>query len=179
MNLPNKITTLRFCLIPVFLVIYLAEPFGETASAWLALIVFSVAAITDAIDGYLARRLSMVTNFGKLMDPLADKLLVCSALIAFTYTGTVPAWATILMISREFYISGLRQLALEQGRVLAATNIAKFKTISQIVLIIYLLIPFTFLVFDVLVLALIIIASIASVVSAIDYTVKNKCVFAR
>jgi len=182
LNLPNKITLLRVCLIPAFLFVFLVQPFGnELADAWIALILFSVAAITDAIDGYLARRYKLVTNFGKLMDPLADKLLVCAALIAFAATGLLSVWAVIVLISREFYISGLRQLALERGLVLAATSIAKFKTIAQIVLIIYVLLPppFTLLVFDIVIFVLVIIAVAASVISAWDYTWKNKQIFTK
>ena len=178
MNLPNKITLLRVCLIPAFLVVYLANPFESAAvNDWLALVLFAVAAITDALDGYLARKLKLVTNFGKLMDPLADKLLVCSALVAFVATGALPAWAVIVMISREFYISGLRQLALEQNRVLAATNGAKFKTIAQIVLIIYVMLPFREFVFEPVVLAIMIISIAASVLTAVEYTMKNLAIF--
>ncbi|MDR0273241.1 MAG: CDP-diacylglycerol--glycerol-3-phosphate 3-phosphatidyltransferase [Clostridiales bacterium] len=179
MNLPNRITLLRVILIPAFLFIYLAQPFGEIANAWIALVFFVIAALTDALDGYLARKLGQVTNFGKLMDPLADKLLVCSALIAFTATGSLPAWAVIVLISREFYISGLRQLALEQKIVVAASFSAKLKTISQIVLIIYFLLPypFTFFFHEYIALGLIIITTIISVYSAAEYTLENKTIF--
>ena len=177
MNLPNKITFLRVLMIPLFLFVYLARPFSETPNLWLALIIFSVASITDAIDGYVARRYKLVTNFGKLMDPLADKLLVCSALVAYTASGTLPAWAVIILISREFYVSGLRQLAVEYGKVLAASGSAKLKTTFQITLIIYALVPIQMFRFDWLVMVLLIITIIASVYSAIDYTVKNKSVF--
>ena len=179
MNLPNKITLLRVVLIPAFLIIYLAQPFVEIVNAWLALILFSTAAITDAIDGYLARKLKQVTNFGKLMDPLADKLLVCSAFIAFTATGALPEWAVIILISREFYISGLRQLALEQKIVVAASRSAKFKTIAQITLVIYILLPypFTFFFIEHIAFALIIITTGVSIYSAAEYTFNNKILF--
>ena len=185
MNLPNKITLLRVILIPAFLIMYLAQPlagFGETGvilNAWFALALFVIAAVTDAIDGYLARKLGLVTNFGKLMDPLADKMLVCSAFIALTATGNLPAWATIIMISREFYISGLRQLALEQKIVVAASTSAKIKTTAQISLIIYLMLPypFTFLFFQPVALAVIIITTAISIYSAVEYTRKNGIVF--
>ena len=176
-NLPNKITLFRVCLIPVFLYVYLAAPLPESANMWLALSIFSVASITDAIDGYLARRYKLITNFGKLMDPLADKLLVCAALVAFASTGTLPAWAVIVMISREIYQSGLRQLALEQGKVLAASLGAKLKTITQMVLIIYLLVPISFLRFDIAVSILLWASVVASVLTAVDYTYKNLYVF--
>jgi len=177
MNLPNKITLLRILLIPVFLVVYLAQPFASVVNTWLALTVFSVAAITDALDGYLARRLKLITNFGKLMDPLADKLLVCSALVAFTATGAVPAWATILIITREFYISGLRQLALEQNVVIAAVGSGKIKTVFQIALIVYILLPFECLIFAPVTMGLVIVAVVSTLWSAVDYTVKNLGVF--
>ena len=182
MNLPNKITLVRIFLIPAFLFVYLAQPLAgvsETANLWLALVLFAVAAITDALDGYLARKLKLVTNFGKLMDPLADKLLVCSALIAFVASGNLPAWAVILLISREFYITGLRQLAVEQNIVVAASMGGKLKTISQIVLIIYILLPppVNALVFEPVVFAVLIVTVIVSVLTAVDYTFKNISIF--
>lgn len=179
MNLPNKITLLRVILIPAFLTVYLASPFPEIPNAWLALVLFVIAAVTDAIDGHLARKLGLVTNFGKLMDPLADKMLVCAAFIAFTATGSFPAWATIILVSREFYISGLRQLALEQNIVVAASTSAKTKTTAQITLVIYLLLPFPFtiLFLEPIALALIIITTIISIYSAAEYTYKNKVLF--
>lgn len=180
MNLPNKITVSRMLLIPIFLVVYLLQPFGDILNAWLALVLFVVAASTDALDGYLARKLKLVSNFGKLIDPLADKILVCAVLVAFTYTGAVPAWATIVIISREFYISGFRQLALEQNLVMAATSLGKIKTIFQITLIVYILLPFPLdiLVFAPITWVLIVAAVVFTVWSALDYTFKNLQVFA-
>jgi len=177
MNLPNKITVSRILLIPVFLLVYFAEPFADILNRWVVLTLFVAAASTDALDGYLARKLKLVSNFGKLIDPLADKLLVCSALIAFTATGIVPAWATILIVSREFFISGMRQLALEQNVVLAATGLGKLKTIFQITLIVYILLPLHFLVFAPITYALIIAAVVFTIWSAIDYSIKNIQVF--
>ena len=177
MNLPNKITVSRILLIPVFLLVYLLQPFSDIANTWLALCLFVVAAATDALDGYLARRLNLISNFGKLIDPLADKILVCSVLVAFTATGAVPAWATILIIAREFYISGFRQLALEQNLVMAATSLGKAKTIFQIALILYILLPFDNLIFAPVTWALIIAAVVFTLWSGLDYTVKNLHVF--
>ena len=177
MNLANKITLLRVFMIPAFLFVYLAQPFNRTPNLWVALVIFSVAAITDAIDGYIARRYGQVSNFGKLIDPLADKLLVCSALVAYVASGTLPAWAVILLISREFYVSGLRQLAVERGTVLAASGWAKFKTAAQLTLVIYMLVPIEMLRFEWLVTVLLAVAIFASVFSAVDYTVKNKEIF--
>jgi CDP-diacylglycerol--glycerol-3-phosphate 3-phosphatidyltransferase len=164
-------------MIPAFLVVYLAQPFPNLLNIWLALVLFVAAASTDALDGYLARRMNLVSNFGKLIDPLADKLLVCSVLVAFTSTGMVPAWATILIIAREFYVSGFRQLALEQNLVMAATSLGKIKTVFQITLIVYILLPFQFLIFAPVIFALIIAAVVFTIWSAVDYTVKNIAVF--
>ena len=185
MNLPNKITLARVILIPVFLFVYLAQPLREVPNLWLAIFIFTVAAVTDAVDGYLARKYKLVTNFGKLMDPLADKLLVCSALVAYVASGSLSGqfavWAVIIMISREFYVSGLRMLALEQNKVLAASRGGKTKTGLQIALIIVVLLPVQMLGFDWLftlhmwvVLALLTLATVVSVWSVVDYTVRNK-----
>ena len=181
MNLPNKITLLRVVLIPAFLVVYLVNPLPDILNMWLALVLFVTAAITDAVDGYVARKLGLVTNIGKLMDPLADKLLVCGALVALVYTGSVPVWAVIIIMSREFYVSGLRQLALEQNIVLAAGASGKVKVATQLTLIIYILVPppFTILVFPQIIFALVIITTIASVYSAVDYTYKNMGLFGK
>jgi CDP-diacylglycerol--glycerol-3-phosphate 3-phosphatidyltransferase len=183
MNLPNRITLFRVLMIPVFLVFYIARPFGEEASLWLALAVFAVASVSDAVDGYLARRYGLVTNFGKLMDPLADKLLVCAALVAFVASGTIPAWAGIIFISREFFVSGLRQLALEQGAVLAASVGGKIKTVTQMILIHFILVPIPSFLYeafpvvqparDVIVWVLLILSIIASILSGLDYGYKN------
>jgi len=179
MNLPNRITLLRVILIPAFLVIFFAAPFHNVVNQWFALILFVAAAVTDAFDGHYARKYNLVTNFGKLMDPLADKLLVCSVLVAFTSVGLVPAWAVILLIGREFYVSGLRQLALERSLVLAATKIAKFKTIAQITLIVYILLPppFDWFIFSIITWILIIATILLSIASAADYTIKNIQIF--
>ena len=176
MNLPNKITLFRVCLIPFFLLFYLYAPLHETAGGFIPLILFIIASASDALDGYIARKRHLITNFGKLMDPLADKLLVCAALVAMTGRGVLPAWVTILIISREFAISGLRQLALERNIVLAASFWAKIKTISQMVMVIFLLVNWPF---DITVISwiLIITASTLTVLSAAEYIIKNKEVF--
>ena len=179
MNLPNKITLLRVILIPAFLVVYLLNPLPDLINMWLALVLFVTAAITDAVDGYLARKLGLVTNIGKLMDPLADKMLICGTLIAFVYAGVVPVWAVIIMISREFYVSGLRMLALEQNVVLAADISGKVKMGFQLTLIIYILVPppVSILVIPQIIFALVILTTIVSVYSAVDYTLKNMGLF--
>jgi CDP-diacylglycerol--glycerol-3-phosphate 3-phosphatidyltransferase len=184
LNLPNKITVLRVCLIPVFLYFYLDGLLAEGLNELVSLILFGFASATDALDGYIARRRKMITNFGKLMDPLADKLLVSAALIAMAVTGAVPAWAVIVLISREFYISGFRQLALEQGLVLAASFWAKVKTIVQMIMILFLLLPLpaflpdiVFIWAEIIKWVLIMASVVLSIFSAVEYSVKNKQVF--
>lgn len=134
MNLPNKLTVLRVILVPFF-VFFLLMDFGF-AGRITALILFIVASFTDFLDGFIARKYKLVTNFGKFMDPLADKLLVCSGLICFTATGKIPAWMVIVIIAREFVISGFRLVAASGGLVIAANYWGKFKTVSQMIMII-------------------------------------------
>ena len=139
MNLPNKLTVSRFALTAVFLVVFFCEfPGNETV----ALIVFCLGGLTDFLDGEIARRRKLITNFGILMDPLADKILVCSAFIAFVErpeTG-IEAWMVVVIVGRELAITGLRLLAASQNRVLAAESLGKHKTISQITTIISVLV---------------------------------------
>ncbi|MBM3846285.1 MAG: CDP-diacylglycerol--glycerol-3-phosphate 3-phosphatidyltransferase [Verrucomicrobia bacterium] len=137
MNLPNQLTVSRFALTAAFLAVVFAKfPFHET----LALVLFSVASITDWLDGAIARKRKLITNFGILMDPLADKILTCSAFIAFVGNGSMPAWMVVLMVSRELTITGLRLLAASKNLVLAAEGFGKHKTISQITAIIAILV---------------------------------------
>ena len=119
MNLPNKITIFRMCMIPVFLVFYLIDTIP--ANNVIAVTIFIIACLSDAVDGHIARKYNLVTNFGKFMDPLADKLLVCTALICFLAQGTLPLLVVIVIIAREFIISGFRQVASDAGLVLAAS----------------------------------------------------------
>ncbi|MGI6360735.1 MAG: CDP-diacylglycerol--glycerol-3-phosphate 3-phosphatidyltransferase [Bacillota bacterium] len=137
MNLANRITLIRICLIPVFLIVLylLPQPFNFMISSF----IFIAAAATDGIDGYIARNYNMVTNLGKFMDPLADKLLVAAAFIAFVDLSLLTAWIVIVILSREFIITGLRAIAAEKGVVIAASAMGKFKTVSQIVAIVLLL----------------------------------------
>ncbi len=136
MNLPNTLTIGRIILVPVFMVAILcAIPFG---SYWAALI-FIAASFTDFLDGYLARKNNQVTNFGKIMDPLADKLLVAAALICLVQLGDVPAWIAILILGREFAVTGLRSVAAAEGIVVAASKLGKFKTVTQMIALILLI----------------------------------------
>lgn len=134
MNLPNKITVFRMVLVPFFLLLvaFDAIPFNIT----IATVIFIIASITDHIDGHLARKYNLVTDFGKLMDPLADKILVTSALIALVEFGEVSTWMVVVIIAREFAVSGLRSIAAGDGKVIAASFWGKVKTTTQMIAII-------------------------------------------
>lgn len=139
MNLPNKLTMLRMIMVPFFVAFLLLAP-THAYFNWIALVIFALASLTDMLDGKIARKYNLVTNFGKFMDPLADKLLVCSALIGLTSIDMIPAWMTILIIAREFIISGFRLIAAEKGVVIAAGIWGKLKTVFQMVMICFMLV---------------------------------------
>ena len=141
MNTPNKLTIARMIIVP-FLVIFLLTGWGGEANRYISLTLFVVASVTDWFDGYLARKNNLVTNFGKFMDPLADKLLVYSAMICMIDLKRLPAWFVIIIIAREFIISGFRLIAAENGIVIAANYWGKFKTASQMIMIILLILHF-------------------------------------
>lgn len=141
MNTPNKLTIARMIIVP-FLVIFLLTGWGGEANRYISLTLFVVTSVTDWFDGYLARKNNLVTNFGKFMDPLADKLLVCSAMICMIDLKRLPAWFVIIIIAREFIISGFRLIAAENGIVIAANYWGKFKTASQMIMIILLILHF-------------------------------------
>ena len=141
MNTPNKLTIARMIIVP-FLVIFLLTGWGGEANRYISLTLFVVASVTDWFDGYLARKNNLVTNFGKFMDPLADKLLVCSAMICMIDLKRLPAWFVIIIIAREFIISCFRLIAAENGIVIAANYWGKFKTASQMIMIILLILHF-------------------------------------
>ena len=141
MNTPNKLTIARMIIVP-FLVIFLLTGWGGEANRYISLTLFVVASVTDWFDGYLARKNNLVTNFGKFMDPLADKLLVCSEMICMIDLKRLPAWFVIIIIAREFIISGFRLIAAENGIVIAANYWGKFKTASQMIMIILLILHF-------------------------------------
>ncbi|MCP1101558.1 CDP-diacylglycerol--glycerol-3-phosphate 3-phosphatidyltransferase [Aequitasia blattaphilus] len=171
MNLPNKLTLLRVCMVPVFVVFMLTD-IGGDANKWIALTLFCIASITDWLDGKIARANNLVTNFGKFMDPLADKLLVCSALVCLIPEGKLQAWVVIVIISREFIISGFRLVASDAGIVIAASYWGKFKTVSQMAMIILLIADFGGI-FTTIEVILIWIALILTIVSLLDYIIKN------
>lgn len=172
MNLPNKITMFRIFLIPVFLVLLLVP--GIQGGKYFAAVIFVVACLTDALDGYIARKNNLVSNFGKFMDPLADKLLVSAALICFVELGLVPAWIIIVIISREFVISGFRLIASDNGIVIAASYWGKLKTTAQMIMCILLIINFDTQIFNILEQCSIYISLVLTIVSLADYIFKNK-----
>ena len=139
MNLPNKLTLLRVLMIPFFVVCLLWEGGQNQTLRYVSAAIFIAASLTDMLDGKIARKYGLVTNFGKFMDPLADKLLVCSALICLIELGQLPAWMVIVIISREFIISGFRLIASDNGVVIAASYWGKFKTTFQMIAVILLI----------------------------------------
>ena len=172
MNLPNKLTLLRVLLVPFF-VVFLLMDLGFTGDL-IALVIFCVASITDFLDGYLARKWNLVTNFGKFMDPMADKLLVSSAVICLLGIGRIPAWVVVILIGREFVISSFRLVACEKGVVIAAGYWGKFKTAFQMFMTIALILHFDMPAWHYLEIALIAISTILCIVSLVDYLWANR-----
>ena len=149
MNLPNKLTIARMIMVPFF-VLFMLTGWGGAANRYICLVIFCAASITDTLDGYIARRDNLVTDFGKFMDPLADKLLVCSAMICMVGLDRLASWIVIIIIGREFIISGFRLIAAEKGIVIAANYWGKFKTVSQMIMIILLILNYQNAFFQVL-----------------------------
>lgn len=176
MNLPNKLTILRTIMIPVFLIFLYIPGLGMTGDV-LAAAIFVLASFTDLLDGKIARKYNLVTNFGKFMDPLADKLLVCSALIALVDLGKLTGWIVIVIIAREFIISGFRLVASDNGVVIAASYWGKFKTTFQMIMIILLVLDLPFKYMNIINMAVVYIALALTVISLIDYIAKNYKVF--
>ena len=172
MNLPNKLTVLRVIMIPFFVFFMLVPSVAGAASKYIALAIFCVASFTDFLDGYLARRDNLVTNFGKFMDPLADKLLVCSAMICLI--PKLPVWAVIVIIAREFIISGFRLVASDNGIVIAASYWGKFKTVSHMLMVIMMILDLPFKLYGIATSVVMWIAIALTIISLVDYVVKNK-----
>ena len=171
MNLPNKLTILRIIMIPFFVLFMLLDGGVSQTYRYIVAVIFIVASFTDLLDGKIARKYNLVTNFGKFMDPLADKLLVCSGLICFVGLGQLPAWFVIIIISREFIISGFRLVASDNGVVIAASYWGKFKTVSQMIMSVLLIVNIPAL--SILTTIFSVIALVLTVVSLIDYIAKN------
>lgn len=174
MNLPNKLTILRVIMIPFFLVALLVEsiPYGN----WIAVSIFIIASLTDTLDGQIARKYNLVTNFGKFMDPIADKLLVCSALIALIELDRISAWVVIIIIGREFIVNGFRLVASDNGVVIAAGWWGKIKTVVQMIMIIVLICNFEGDIFVIIENILIYAALALTIISLSDYLIKNRAV---
>lgn len=178
MNLPNKLTIFRVIMIPFFLIALLVDeiPGGK----WIAVSLFVIASLTDMLDGKIARKYNLITNFGKFMDPLADKLLVCSAIVALISLNRIPCWVVIVIIAREFIISGFRLVASDNGVVIAASWWGKIKTVVQMIMTIVLICDFkaecNSNVITVIENILIYSALALTVISLIDYLAKNKAV---
>jgi len=181
MNLANKLTILRLILIPFFLVTFYITPlktqtieiggvFQTPSSFFVALIIFLIAAATDWIDGYIARKYDMITDFGKFMDPLADKLLVTAALLIFIEFGLITSWIVFVILAREFIVTGFRTIAASKGVVIAAGWSGKVKTVLQFVLIIFLLTGILPVRFEQL---FAILVALVTVLSGMEYTLKN------
>ena len=170
MNLPNKLTTFRVILIPFFVFFLLTDVLGANGD-YLALVIFIVASLTDMLDGKIARKYNLVTNFGKFMDPLADKLLVCSAMICLVDLKLLPAWIVIIIIAREFIISGFRLIAAEHQIVIAASMWGKFKTTFQMIAVILMI--FNIPALKTVTFIMLAAAVVLTIVSLVDYVAKN------
>ena len=170
MNTPNKLTVARMILVP-FLVLFMLTGWGGEGNRYISLAIFVVASVTDWFDGKIARKNNLVTNFGKFMDPLADKLLVCSAMICFIELDKLPAWIVIIIIAREFIISGFRLVAAEQGIVIAASYWGKFKTTFQMIAVVLMILNFEAL--SAVTLICTWAALILTIISLVDYIAKN------
>lgn len=173
MNLPNKLTILRVLMIPFFVIFLLTDLCGA-AGNYIALAIFVAASFTDTLDGYIARKYHLITNFGKFMDPLADKLLVCSAMICMIETGQLASWVVLIIIAREFIISGFRLVASDNGVVIAASYWGKIKTVVQMLMIILLLLDLPFAWYALLCQIVIYLAVVLTIISLVDYIWKNK-----
>ena len=180
MNLPNKLTIFRIILIPFLLIFILFDfiPLDIQTRRYMATLIFIIASLTDALDGHIARKYNLITNFGKFMDPLADKLLVTSTMIALIsmQDAIVPldAWVVILIIAREFFMTGFRTIAMEKNVVIAAGKSGKLKTIFQMFMIIFLLLNINNVVFKYISISLIYISVFLTIYSLIEYVIKNK-----
>ncbi len=172
MNIANKLTVFRVVLVPFF-VLFMLTDFTQY-NRWIAFAIFCIATITDKLDGTIARKYDMITDFGKFMDPIADKLLVSSALICLSALGEIPAWIVIVIIAREFAISGIRLVAADNGVTIAATWWGKSKTIAQMAMIIIMLMNIPAL--HILSQVVMYVSLILTLVSMVDYMIKNKAV---
>lgn len=177
MNLPNKITVFRFCLIPVFAVVFLMElvfPEQKQLVDYIAVAVYAIASISDFFDGYLARKNNEVTDFGKLMDPLADKILVATALICFVQLrSNFPCWCAVVVVARELIICGFRQLAAEKKIIIMASYWGKAKTFVSLVMCILYILDWQYRWFNITETVFMWVATVLTIISLVDYLIKN------
>ena len=173
MNLPNKLSFMRVLLVPVLIIFYYLK---ADADFWLMFMmpIFVVASFTDFLDGFIARKYNLVTTFGKFIDPLADKLLVMAALLLLTDAGVVPMWITLIILSREFIVTGIRLIAVGEGKVIAASKLGKYKTATTMVALTLLLMYSYDDIFVDIGMYILYLGLVLTVVSGIDYFVKNK-----
>ena len=174
MNLPNKLTIARVILAPLAFIFILFPIGGEVMARIIAAVLFVLISLTDMLDGKIARKYNLITNFGKFLDPLADKLLVCSAMICLVDLRLIPSWVVIIIIAREFIISGFRLVASDNGIVIAASYWGKFKTTFQMIMVIVLILNIKTTLFYYIGNILIVIATALTIISLIDYIIKNK-----
>lgn len=180
MNIPNQLTLLRILLIPVMVIIAYIEPLQQelflniSIANFTNVIIFAVASITDLLDGMIARKYNMVTTFGKFADPLADKLLVMTAMVLLMQQGVFPMWALIVILSREFIVTGIRLVAVETGKVISASNLGKVKTATTMVALIVLFFFQINNTVEIIAMVLVYIATFFTVISGIDYFWKNR-----
>lgn len=176
MNLPNKLTVLRVIMVPFFVFFMLWDGLGVNGK-YVAAALFILASLTDCLDGHIARKYHLITDFGKFMDPIADKLLVCSALICLVEQGMLASWIVIIIIGREFIISGFRLVASDKGIVIAASYWGKFKTVSQMIMIILMIMDLGGF-FGALEMIFVWLAVALTIISLVDYLYKNRNVLA-
>ncbi|MFK5883681.1 MAG: CDP-diacylglycerol--glycerol-3-phosphate 3-phosphatidyltransferase [Candidatus Izemoplasma sp.] len=177
MNLPNKLSFSRVLLIPVMVVFYylIVEGSIDSDPWWMVIpIIFIVASLTDFLDGYIARKYNLVTTFGKFIDPLADKLLVMAALLILNDYGLIPMWITLIILSREFIVTGIRLIAVQTGKVIAASKLGKYKTASTMIALVLLLLTPLYEDLELTGLIILYIGLALTIISGIEYFYKNK-----
>lgn len=182
MSLPNKLTMFRMAMIPVMIAVYLLKEFLSIHVYWIMGVIFIVASFTDYLDGYIARKRDIVTTFGKFMDPLADKLLVMTALLILVDVNFdlpqmwMPFWIPIIILARELIVTSIRLVAVGEGKIIAASKLGKYKTASTMaaITIYFFLLPFEILVFNIIGWAMMGIAVLMTIISGVDYFWKNR-----
>lgn len=171
-NIANKLTVLRMIMVPIYVLVFTLVP--EPWNRYLAFILFAAASYTDHLDGKLARERNLITNFGKFMDPLADKLLVISALICFVENGQLAGWILIIIVAREFIISGFRLVAASSGIVIAAGIWGKLKTVAQMIMVLLMILNFDWGWYQVLIQIFVVVSVLLTIISLVDYIWNNR-----